>query len=111
MEPASGTIGSLDARPATDMLWDWVWMLAGVHDTSQSQESVSLASQPPPNPNHGPVAQLGERHTGSVEVRGSSPLRSTNLKPCRERAKSSFPIFLSPIMKSTVDQVDRKPFF
>ena len=29
----------------------------------------------------GPVAQLGERHTGSVEVRGSSPLRSTSCVP------------------------------
>ena len=25
----------------------------------------------------GPLAQLGARHTGSVEVRGSNPLRST----------------------------------
>ena len=30
-----------------------------------------------PNP-HGAVAQLGERYTGSVEVRGSIPLGSTN---------------------------------
>ena len=29
---------------------------------------------------NGPVAQLGERRTGSAEVRGSSPLRSTTLK-------------------------------
>ena len=29
------------------------------------------------NLRHGPVAQLGERHNGIVEVRGSSPLRST----------------------------------
>ena len=27
---------------------------------------------------YGPVAQLGERYTGSVEVGGSSPPRSTN---------------------------------
>jgi hypothetical protein len=26
---------------------------------------------------HGPVAQLGERHNGIVEVKGSSPFRST----------------------------------
>ena len=50
-----------------------------------SLDSVSLIPfhwprKPPPNPNHGPVAQLGERHTGSVEVRGSSPLRSIRLK-------------------------------
>ena len=29
-------------------------------------------------PTCGPVAQLGERHNGIVEVRGSSPLRSTD---------------------------------
>ncbi len=27
---------------------------------------------------HGPLAQLGERHAGSVEVTGSSPVGSTN---------------------------------
>ena len=26
---------------------------------------------------HGAIAQLGERHTGSVEVKGSSPFSST----------------------------------
>ena len=34
---------------------------------------------PSPAPNHfGALAQLGARHTGSVEVRGSNPLCSTN---------------------------------
>ena len=57
---------------------------------------MSLASQPPPNPNHGPVAQLGERHTGSVEVRGSSPLRSTNLKVSPHAVFSRMGVFLCP---------------
>ena len=39
---------------------------------------ASIPREPLTCCSHGPVAQLGERHTGSVEVRGSSPRGSTS---------------------------------
>ena len=38
---------------------------------------------------HGVLAQLGERHTGSVEVSGSIPLCSTTIRTLCQAAKSS----------------------
>jgi hypothetical protein len=39
---------------------------------------------------HGALAQLVERYTGSVEVRGSTPLGSTNLsRPCHAELVSA----------------------
>ena len=38
---------------------------------------------------HGVLAQLGERHTGSVEVSGSIPLCSTTIRTLCQTAKSS----------------------
>gem|GEM_PF-3949998 len=51
-------------------------------------------------PNHGGLAQLGERHTGSVKVIGSSPLSSTFL---------SSPISREPIRRHCVVQVQSHP--
>ena len=38
--------------------------------------------------NQGPIAQLGERHNGIVEVMGSSPIRSTVFIPVYPDAPS-----------------------
>ena len=46
------------------------------------RSGVRAPSGPPASEystDRGPVAQLGERHNGIVEVRGSSPLRSIRL--------------------------------
>ena len=43
-----------------------------------------------PNAKHGGLAQLGERHTGSVKVIGSSPLSSTSLSSVRTNYSRTF---------------------
>lgn len=52
----------------------------------------------------GPVAQLGERHTGSVEVRGSSPLGSTNTTTASGRDATSAARVAAGTLRSPVSK-------
>lgn len=47
---------------------------------SRAHGSQSIVDPSTDRDENGAVAQLGERNTGSVEVRGSSPLGSTKTK-------------------------------
>ena len=41
----------------------------------------------------GAVAQLGERCVRNAEVEGSTPFRSTFVKPCRNKSSRCLPMF------------------
>ena len=48
---------------------------------------------------HGALAQLGARHTGSVEATGSSPVCSIFKKPCKYVKMAYLQGFLFPIFQ------------
>lgn len=65
-----------------EVLLEMAWLLPRSRDRRRSPitlPGLPVASGGTGRPALGPVAQLGERDAGSVEVRGSSPLRSTAL--------------------------------
>ena len=87
-----------------DVRDDWRWSTQNFFPT-KSKKSLDTKSEfgnIPLAPTHGELAQLGERMTGSHEVRGSIPLFSTRNK----RAAASVVAFLLRAYGATVSAGD-----